>query len=84
MSKTIAWNKDKLAALKAAYAEAVLARKDQFDFNEVEGTGFFAKKIDTHPFVTRFAHYLIEYLEKEFARNADQPKRPNNEGEEGQ
>ena len=84
MTPTISWSRDKLAALKVAYDKAVAERASSFTFVEMDGTSRFARKVGEHPFVTSYAKYLIEYLEGEFGRNPDQPRRPNLEGKEGQ
>jgi len=51
--QTINWTADMLKRLKAAHHKAVSSRADQFVF-------------DGHDFDTRYAKYLIEYLEPKF------------------
>lgn len=85
MSGTVInWTRAKAESLREAYDEAVAARETQFTWTEMNGNGFMARKIADHPMHTAYAKYLLEYLEGEFAKMPDQPKREYREGEEGQ
>ena len=53
--KTIDWTLPMLRRFKKAYGRAVADKKDSFVF-------------DGNEFVTDYAKYLIEYLDKEFAK----------------
>jgi len=76
--KSITWNPDKLKVLRDGYDRARRAAKLNTDSFTIEIDG------KPHSFTVGYAQHLVEYLEDEFARNPDQPRRPNNEGEEGQ
>lgn len=85
MSGTVInWTRAKAESLREAYEEALAARQTEFTWTEMDGNGFMARKIKDHPMVTTYVKYLLEYLEGEFAKMPDQPKRDYREGEEGQ
>lgn len=73
--RTIAWNRDLFLLLKKAQEEAAAAAKRDFMLDLGKGQEV---QLDT-----RYAKYLIEFLAGDFAQ-PDQPRRPYNEGEEGQ
>ncbi len=80
----INWTRLKAESLREAYDEARERGDEEFTWTEMNGNGFMAQKIADHPMLVSYAKYLLEYLEGEFAKQPDQPKRPYNEGEEGQ
>jgi hypothetical protein len=74
MARTINWTPEKLKALVKARDEAT-------------GSSFKVKlpgEAEEAEFDVGYARHLIQYLGEEFAKNPDQPRRPYNEGEEGQ
>lgn len=73
--QTITWNRDLFLSLKKAQEEAAAAAKRDFMLDLGKGQEV---QLDT-----RYAKYLIEHLSSVFAI-PDQPRRPYNEGEEGQ
>lgn len=74
MTATISWDTAKLAKLKAAISEAKSTGKTVFEI-ELKPEG----KVEL---LVRYAEYLVEYLDGQFAANPNQPARPYNEGEE--
>lgn len=73
--RTVTWNRPLFLALKKAQEEAAAAAKSSFMLDIGKG--------EEVQFDTRYAKYLIEHLSPAFAA-PDQPRRPYNEGEEGQ
>lgn len=78
--KTITWNRERFAQLKAGFERALQADKRGTDTFRVELEGYSGEQ----EFVVSYARHLIDYLNREFAANPDQPRRENREGEEGQ
>lgn len=78
--RVINWNREKFAALKAAFDKAQTAGKLHTDTFKVELPG----EIKPAEFVVGYAKHLIDYLAGEFAKHPDQPRQRNDEGEEGQ
>lgn len=74
MARTINWTPEKLKAL-------VVAR------DAATGPSFKVKlpgEVLEAEFDVGYARHLIQYLGDEFAKHPNQPRRPYNEGEEGQ
>jgi hypothetical protein len=85
MSGTVInWTREKAQSLQEAYNDAVARRDTEFTWTEMNGNGFMARKIADHPMHTAYAKHLLDYLAEQFLKTPDQPKRPYNEGEEGQ
>lgn len=80
----IAWDREKLADLKAQRDEAIAKRESPFQFVEREGSGYLRREVARHPMTVSAAHQIVSYLEEEFGRVPDRPALPHNEGGEGQ
>lgn len=74
--RTITWTREKYLLLVKQYEAAAAARKASFTLELPRGENI---ELDTG-----YARYLLEYLGPDFAAAPDQPRRPYNEGEEGQ
>lgn len=70
-------DRERLNLLKEAYAKAVKAGQESFKVSFPGAKG----EAELH---TDYAKHMIAFVEAEFAKHPDQPRRPNNEGEEGQ
>lgn len=79
----ISWDRAKTESLRAALNTALIAGKREFTWTEMSGTGFFAKKVADHQIDTGYAKHMLTFLDTQF-KTPDEPKRPYNEGEEGQ
>lgn len=73
--KTVTWTRTLYLALIKAHEEAAAARQAAFTLDLGKG--------DEVQFDAGYAKHVIEYLAPHFAA-PDQPRRPYNEGEEGQ
>lgn len=74
--KAITWTRERVAELRAAYDRAYADFQTSFKV-KITGQG-------EHEFDTRYAKYLLEYLDGEFKTNPDQPREPYHEGKEGE
>ncbi len=74
--KAITWTRERVKQLRTAYDRAYADFQKSFKV-EITDQG-------THEFDLGYAKYLLEYLEPLFKDNPDQPRRPYNEGVEGQ
>jgi hypothetical protein len=77
MARTINWTPAKLAALIAAREEAIGQRRTSF-------TVLLPDEREPAEFDCKYAGYLIEYVQGEFAKNPPVVYPENREGEEGQ
>lgn len=80
----IVWTRAKVAMLRAQYDEACKARQPTFEYVEKEEDKPWSPVLAKHTLDVRYAHYLLEYLEGEFARTPTPRAPENREGEEGQ
>lgn len=85
MSGTVInWTPAKAQSLLEAYEDAKARGDVDFTWTEMDGNGFFAKKVADHPMHGPYVKRLLDYLTETFKLNPYQPKREYREGEEGQ